>query len=108
MTQVRHPRTSCLEQGYDEQSLGTPFLLQTNREKDVSILPGNGDGTLRAARSDAIDATYGGPNSMAAGDSAGDGRLDLVTRSMSEDGSAVYFRTTATAPSSPPSRRLRF
>ena len=25
-TTLRDPRTSCLEQGYDEQSLGTPFL----------------------------------------------------------------------------------
>ena len=47
MTQVRHPRTSCLEQGYDEQSLGTPF----SRRKHASGLTLTTGHCLSSARS---------------------------------------------------------
>jgi FG-GAP-like repeat/FG-GAP repeat len=59
----------------------------TTSGSGVSVLPGNGDGTLQAPVHSASGVGF---NSVVTGDLNGDGKLDLVTRS--SDGNGVFVQ----------------
>ncbi len=68
--------------------------LATINDTQLSLLPGNGDGTFGAAQTTAVGS---GMRSVAAGDFNGDGRLDLVITSSVTTWNGTIYVTTGSA-----------
>jgi FG-GAP-like repeat/Putative Ig domain len=65
------------------------LAIANSGDNTVSILLGNGDGTLAAAQNSPL-GTGSGPNSLAAADFNGDGKLDLVVANFNDNNVSVF------------------